>query len=129
MKKYHYRTIDDYEILVPSQAYDDERSCRAAAPNGIEFADMEQLAEVSRIQYEVYPDYFAKEDDGQYYALTKRKAQQLMNLGLPICFVNDEWEYVTIQNQAMFDKQDEEFYIGKAEWYGFVRTDKGKAYQ
>ena len=127
--KYHYRTIDDYEILVPSQAYDDERSCRAAAPNGIEFADMEQLAEVSRIQYEVYPDYFAKEDDGQYYALTKRKAQQLMNLGLPICFVNDEWEYVTIQNQAMFDKQDEEFYIGKAEWYGFVRTDKGKAYQ
>lgn len=126
--KYHYRTIEDYEVLVPSPAYDDERSCRAAAPKGMELADMEQLAEVSRIQYEVYPDYFTKEDDGQYYALTKRKAQQLMNLGLPICFVNDEWEYVTIQNQAMFDKQDEEFYIGKAEWYGFVRTDKGKAY-
>lgn len=127
--KYHYCTIDDYEILVPSQAYDDERSCRAAAPKVIELADMEQLAEVSRIQYEVYPDYFAKEDDGQYYALTKRKAQQLMNLGLPICLVNDEGEYVTIQNQAMFDKQDEEFYIGKAEWYGFVRTEEGKAYQ
>lgn len=127
--KYHYCTIEDYEILVPSQAYDDEHSCRAAAPKGMELADMEQLAEVSRIQYEVYPDYFAKEDDGQYYALTKRKAQQLMNLGLPICLVNDEGGYVSIQNQAIFDKQDEGYYIGKAEWYGFVRTDKGKAYQ
>lgn len=127
--KYHYRTIEDYEILVPSQAYDDERTCRAAAPKGIELADMEQLAEVSRIKYEVYPDYFTKvSENGQYYPLSRRKAQQLFNLGLPVCYVNDVLEYVPITDQDTMDKTEKGFCIGRPEWYAFTRTDEGKAY-
>ena len=127
--KYHYRTIGGYEILVPSQAYDDEQSCRAAAPRGVELADMEELAEISRMRCKIYPDYFVNvSENGQYYPLSKRKAQQLFNLGLPVCRVNGEAEYVSITERSTLDDTEKGFCIGRPEWYAFTRTDEGKAY-
>ena len=127
--KYHYRTIGGYEILVPSQAYDDEQSCRAAAPRGVELADMEELAEISRMRCKIYPDYFVKvSETGQYYPLSKRKAQQLFNLGLPVCRVNGEAEYVSITEQSTLDNTEKGFCIGRPMWYAFTRTDEGKSY-
>lgn len=127
--KYRYRTIGGYEILVPSQEYDDEQSCRAAAPRGVELADMEELAEISRMRCKIYPDYFVNvSENGQYYPLSKRKAQQLFNLGLPICYAGGEAEYVPITEQSTLDNTEKDFFIGRAEWYAFTRTDEGKAY-
>ena len=127
--KYYYRTIGGYEILVPSQAYDDEQSCRAAAPRGVELADMEELAEISRMRCKIYPDYFVNvSENGQYYPLSKRKAQQLFNLDLPVCCVNGEAEYVPITEQSTLDDTEKGFCIGRPEWYAFTRTDEGKAY-
>ena len=128
--KYRYRTIGGYEILVPSQqAYDDEQSCRAAAPRGVELADMEELAAISRMRCKIYPDYFVKVwENGQYYPLSKRKAQQLFNLGLPVCYAGGVAEYVSITEQSALDNTEKGFCIGRPEWYGFTRTDEGKAY-
>ena len=127
--KYRYRTIGGYEILVPSQAYDDARTCRAAAPRGVELADMEELAEISRMRCKIYPDYFVNvSENGQYYPLSKRKAQQLFNLGLPVCYSGGEAEYVPITEQSTLDNTEKDFFIGRAEWYAFTRTDEGKAY-
>lgn len=128
--KYRYRTIGGYEILVPSQqAYDDEQSCRAAAPRGVELTDMEELAEISRMRCKIYPDYFVRvSENGQYYPLSKRKAQQLFNLGLPVCRVNSEAEYVSKTEQSALDNTEKGFCIGRPEWYAFTRTDEGKAY-
>lgn len=127
--KYRYRTIGGYEIFVPSQAYDDEQSCRAAAPRGVELADMEELAEISRMRCKIYPDYFVNvSENGQYYPLSKRKAQQLFNLGLPVCYSGGEAEYVPITEQSTLDNTEKDFFIGRAEWYAFTRTDEGKAY-
>ena len=127
--KYRYRTIGGYEIFVPSQEYDDEQSCRAAAPRGVELTDMEELAEISRMRCKIYPDYFVKVwENGQYYPLSKRKAQQLFNLGLPVCRVNGESEYVSITEQSALDNTEKGFCIGRAEWYAFTRTDEGKSY-
>ena len=127
--KYRYRTIGGYEIFVPSQEYDDEQSCRAAAPRGVELADMEELAEISRMRCKIYPDYFVNvSENGQYYPLSKRKAQQLFNLGLPVCYSGGEAEYVPITEQSTLDNTEKDFFIGRAEWYAFTRTDAGKAY-
>lgn len=127
--KYRYRTIGGYEIFVPSQEYDDEQSCRAAAPRGVELADMEELAEISRMRCKIYPDYFVNvSENGQYYPLSKRKAQQLFNLGLPVCYSGGEAEYVPITEQSTLDNTEKDFFIGRAEWYAFTRTDEGKAY-
>ena len=127
--KYRYRTIGGYEIFVPSQAYDDEQSCRASAPRGVELADMEELAEISRMRCKIYPDYFMSvSENGQYYPLSKRKAQQLFNLGLPVCYSGGEAEYVPITKQSTLDNTEKDCFIGRAEWYAFTRTDEGKAY-
>ncbi len=127
--KYRYRTIGGYEILVPSQEYNDERTCRAAAPRGVELTDMEELAEISRMRCKIYPDYFVRvSENGQYYPLSKRKAQQLFNLGLPVCRVNSEAEYVSITEQSALDNTEKGFCIGRPEWYAFTRTDEGKTY-
>ena len=127
--KYRYRTIGGYEILVPSQEYNDERTCRAAAPRGVELTDMEELAAISRMRCKIYPDYFVRvSENGQYYPLSKRKAQQLFNLGLPVCCVNGESEYVPITEQSTLDNTEKGFCIGRAEWYAFTRTDEGKSY-
>ena len=127
--KYYGRTIGGYEILVRSRAYDDEQSCRADLPSGVELANVEELAEISRMRCKIYPDYFVTvSEKGQYYPLSKRKAQQLMNLGLPICVFNGKEEYVSITDPATMDNTEKGFYIGKAEWYGFTRTNEGKAY-
>ncbi len=127
--KYRYRTIGGYEIFVPSQAYDDEQSRRASAPRGVELADMEELAEISRMRCKIYPDYFMSvSENGQYYPLSKRKAQQLFNLGLPVCYAGGEAEYVPITEQSTLDNTEKDCFIGRAEWYAFTRTDDGKAY-
>lgn len=127
--KYYGRTIGGYEILVRSRAYDDEQSCRADLPSGVELANVEELAGISRMRCKIYPDYFVTvSEKGQYYPLSKRKAQQLMNLGLPICVFNGKEEYVSITDPATMDNTEKGFYIGKAEWYGFTRTNEGKAY-
>ena len=127
--KYRYRTIGGYEILVPSQEYNDERTCRAAAPRGVELTDMEELAEISRMRCKIYPDYFVRvSENGQYYPLSKRKAQQLFNLGLPVCYAGGVAEYVPITEQSTLDNTEKGFCIGRAEWYAFTRTDEGKSY-
>ena len=115
--------------MVRSRAYDDEQSCRADLPSGVELANVEELAGISRMRCKIYPDYFVTvSEKGQYYPLSKRKAQQLMNLGLPICVFNGKEEYVSITDPATMDNTEKGFYIGKAEWYGFTRTNEGKAY-
>ena len=90
---------------------------------------MEELAEISRMRCKIYPDYFVRvSENGQYYPLSKRKAQQLFNLGLPVCRVNSEAEYVSITEQSALDNTEKGFCIGRPEWYAFTRTDEGKAY-
>ena len=134
-KYYLYTAIGYNELKKGEEGYETIGECRSSVENGIELPHMQALIEMSWYQFHILPEYEISYEhltqygfrDVQVCPLTRRRAQQLYNLGMTVYALDKDNRKQEINNIS--EITGGKYYgVDKAEWREFSASQKGLEY-
>lgn len=134
-KKYYIYTAIGYsELQKGAEGYDRIADCRRSIKSGIELPHMQALIEMSRYRFHILPEYelnfehMALHDfrDVKICPLTRRRAQQLCNLGMTVYVLGENNSKKQVSIDGITGGQL--YGVDKDEWRSFSQSAKGMEY-